>query len=94
MMETVGLIAGIILPLWNIPLIVRIVRRKSSQDISMWWAMGVWACILLMAPSGIRLDSLAWRTFNYLNVVLFTGVAVTVLIYRRPKGEPRERSAE
>ena len=50
--ENIGLIASIVMPLFNIPLIVKIVRRRSSMDISMSWVMGVWVCALLMAPSG------------------------------------------
>ena len=50
--ENIGLMASIVMPLFNIPLIVKIVRRRSSADISMSWVMGVWSCALLMAPSG------------------------------------------
>jgi uncharacterized protein with PQ loop repeat len=47
MTEKIALIAAIILPLWNIPLIVRIIRRRSSKDISRAWAVGVWLCFVL-----------------------------------------------
>ena len=83
MIDTIGLIASIALPLWNIPLMINIVRRKSSSDISMWWVMGVWVCILLMAPSGLKSQDIVWRTFNLMNLVLFTMVVVTVLKYRK-----------
>ena len=43
MIQTIALIASIVLPLWNIPLILKIIRRKSSRDVSMSWAVGVWA---------------------------------------------------
>ncbi len=81
--EMLGLIGAIVLPLWNIPLIIRIVKRKSSQDISLWWVLGVWVCILLMAPSGLVSKDVVWRTFNYLNALLFTGVMVVSLKYRK-----------
>ena len=41
MIETLGVIAGIALPLFNIPLILKIIKRKSSQDISLTWVIGV-----------------------------------------------------
>ena len=82
MIETIGLIAAVILPLWNIPLILKIVQRRSSRDISLSWALGVWVCILLMAPSGFRSPDIVWRTFNMINLVLFTAVVVTAIKYR------------
>jgi len=83
--QTIGVIAGIVLPLWNIPLIARINPRTSSQDISLWWVMGVWVCIVLMAPSGFTSTDIVWRTFNYMNVLFFTLVMVCVLAYRKPR---------
>ncbi|MCR4336397.1 MAG: hypothetical protein NUV91_01125 [Candidatus Omnitrophica bacterium] len=79
----VGFVAAIILPLWNIPLIINIVKRKSSRDISLWWALGVWVCILLMAPSGFVSPDPIWRTFNIMNVILFTFVVIFTLKYRK-----------
>lgn len=86
LIDTIGFIAAVILPLWNLPLIIRIIKRRSSEDISMWWAMGVWACILLMFPSGLRSQDPVWRIFNIMNVVFFSGVAAATLRYRKPKG--------
>ena len=80
--ENIGLAAGIIMPFFNIPLIVRILRRKSSADISISWAMGVWVCAILMAPSGFTSSDMVWRCFNIVNLVLFTGVVVAVWRYR------------
>ena len=85
--DILGLVAAIILPLWNIPLILRIIQRKSSADISLWWVMGVWTCLVLMAPSGLQSKDIVWRTFNITNIILFSAVAVTALIYRK-KREP------
>lgn len=82
-MQKIALIAAIVLPLWNIPLIVRIVKRKSSRDISIYWALGVWTCFLLMAPEAFRSPDLVWRTFNVVNLILFTAVVIAVLVYRR-----------
>ena len=84
MSETVGMLAAILLPLWNIPLIVRIQRRKSSQDVSPSWALGVWACLLLMLPAGLGSPDAVFRTFTVANLVLFSFVVVQVFRYRRP----------
>ena len=81
--ENIGLAAAIVMPFWNIPLIVRIIRRRSSSDISMSWAMGVWICALLMAPSGFTSKDMVWRCFNIVNLVLFTGVVIAVWRYRK-----------
>ncbi|MCK4912389.1 MAG: hypothetical protein KAS05_01560 [Candidatus Omnitrophica bacterium] len=88
MVQKIALIASIILPFWNIPLIVRVIKRKSSRDISMYWAVGVWICFVFMAPAGFVSKDLVWRTFNIVNFIFFTIVLIIVLIYRkeRPKG--------
>lgn len=86
LIKMVGLVASVILPLWNIPLIVRIVKRKSSEDVSLYWACGVWICFLLMFPSGLISADIVWKTFNIMNFILFSGVVATVLIFRKKKG--------
>ena len=83
MMETISLIASMVLPMFNIPLIMRVVRRKSSSDISLTWVWGVWTCMLLMAPSGLTSSDLVWRTFSISNLIFFTVVAIIVTIYRK-----------
>lgn len=83
LVEQVGLVASIAMPLWNIPLILRIIKRRSSADISMGWLLGVWICAILMAPAGFRSADIVWRTFNIMNLVLFTGVVITVLKFRK-----------
>ncbi len=83
LVEQVGLAASVALPLWNIPLIIKIVKRRSSADISMTWVLGVWVCSLLMAPSGFVSKDIVWRTFNIVNIVLFSGVAFAALKYRK-----------
>ena len=81
--ENIGLVAAIVMPFFNIPLIVKIIRRRSSIDISMSWVMGVWICALLMAPSGFTSKDIVWRCFNIVNLVLFTGVVIAVWRYRK-----------
>ncbi len=89
MFEKLGFFSAIVLPLWNIPLMVRIIQRRSSQDISLWWLLGVWICILLMFPAGVRSADPIWRTFTYTNTFLFTGVVLVALKYRRSGRQDR-----
>lgn len=83
--ETLGLVGSIVLPFWNIPLIRKMIRRKSSQDISVSWALGVWFCALMMFPAGLRSADVVWRTYNIVNFALFSLVVITVLYYREKK---------
>ena len=80
--EKIGIVAGVTMPLFNIPLILRIVQRKSSADISLSWAMGVWICILLMTPQALRSHDAAFRSFGVVNLFFFTAVTFCVLKYR------------
>ena len=82
MIKLVGLIAAVVLPLWNIPLIARIRQRKSSKDISLWWTLGVFVCLLLMLPSGITSPDVVFRIFSLVNIVLFSVVVIHVVRYR------------
>jgi len=82
-MQKIALIAAIILPMWNIPFIFRIVKRGSSEDISIYWAIGVWFCLVLMAPSGFTSSDIVWRVFNIVNLALFSLVLIFVLAYRK-----------
>ena len=82
LITTAGLIAGVLLPLWNIPLVLRIGRRRSSADISLAWAVGVWACILLMLPAALVSSDVVFRIFSILNAVFFTAVVIQVFRYR------------
>jgi hypothetical protein len=40
--QILGVVSGVLMPLFNIPLILRIARRRSSEDISVAWVVGVW----------------------------------------------------
>lgn len=83
MVQKIAMIAAVVLPLWNIPLIARIVNRKSSRDISIYWALGVWTCIILMMPYTFISDDLVLKVFNIMNLILFSLVVIFVLIYRK-----------
>ena len=87
MLDQIALVAAVALPLWNIPLIIRVIQRKSSEDISLMWAVGVWICLVLMAPSGFKSPDLVWKMFNIVNIICFTGVVAVVLIYHKPKSK-------
>lgn len=80
--ETIALIGSIALPMWNIPLVIHIIKRKSSKDISLPWALGVWVCILLMFPQALISKDLVWKTFSIMNIVMFSAVVFVTLYYR------------
>jgi uncharacterized protein with PQ loop repeat len=82
-MEKVALIAAIILPLWNIPLIIRIIKRRSSKDISILWAIGVWICLLAMFPAGIRSSDIVYKMFTFVNFFFFTFVMVFTVLFHK-----------
>ncbi len=82
LLRTIGLVAGVVMPLWNIPLILKIRRRQSSKDISLPWALGVFGCIVLMLPAALVSPDMVFRAFAISNVVLFGFVVAQVLRYR------------
>ena len=82
MIQLIGLIGAVAMPLWNIPLIARIEQRKSSKDLSVSWALGVLACILLMLPASLRSPDVILRVFGVANAALFSLVVIQILRYR------------
>jgi uncharacterized protein with PQ loop repeat len=81
-LQIIGLIAGVILPLWNIPLIARIQKRKSSKDISLYWAFGVWVCILLVLPAAWFSADPVFKYSWLINFALFSAVVFQVVRFR------------
>ncbi len=81
LIQTIGMISGIVMPFFNIPLILRIVRRRSSEDISLVWAVGAWICVMGMVPQSLRLPDPVLMTFGIVNGLFFTGVFVSVLFF-------------
>ncbi len=77
----VGLISGILMPFFNIPLIWHIVRRRSSLDISLFWVIGVEVCVLGMLPSAWRSTDFVLKSFGVVNTLFFTVVCVVVLYF-------------
>ena len=82
-MIILGMLAAIVLPLFNIPLMIKMRRRKSSSDISLVWTIGVFSCVLLMLPAAILSKDLVFKLFAVMNVILFSGVVYHVLKYRK-----------
>ncbi len=81
----IGVIASFALPLFNIPLILRMIERKSSEDISMIWVIGVWVCIILMTPRALMSKDLAFQVYGVMNIVFFTLVLFFSAKYRKRK---------
>jgi hypothetical protein len=81
MISKLGMISAIGMPLFDIPLIARIIRRKSAEDISLIWVFGIWACILGMLPSSLISADPILCAFGIVNTVLFTAVVVAVVAY-------------
>ena len=81
--EKIGVVSGIALPLFNIPLIYKLIQRKSSKDLSLTWALGVWVCIVLMTPQALRSVDLAFRLYGIVNIIFFSIVVFFVLKYRK-----------
>ena len=81
--NTIGIVAAAIMPLFNIPLIAKIIKRKSSRDFSLSWAIGVWVCIILMTPQALRSQDIAFRAYGIVNIIFFSIVVFFVLKYRK-----------
>ncbi len=82
MIKLLGLIAALVLPLWNIPLIMKISERKSSKDFSLWWAFGVWITLLAMLPSALVSDDFVFKVFNIANLTIFSAVVFQIVRHR------------
>ncbi len=81
--KTVGLVAAVTLPFWNIPLIIRIQQRKSSDDISLAWVLGAFTCMVLMLPSALISDDLVYRAYSVVNIFFFGTVVAQVLRFHK-----------
>ncbi len=86
--EIIGVAASFIMPLFNIPMMMHIIKRKSSNDISLVWVVGVWACILFMFPATLISTDLAFKVFGIMNITLFSAVLLITLKFRHKKVKP------
>ncbi len=87
MMNMIGSVTAFVMPFFNIPLILRLLKRKKSDDISLTWAGGVWVCIVLMTPKALHSPDIAFRLFGYSNIVFFSVVAFLIFYYRWKPGK-------
>jgi uncharacterized protein with PQ loop repeat len=81
MIQTLAMFGGILMPFFNIPLIIRIVQRRSSQDISLLWVVGVWFCVMAMLPHSLQSPEPMLLVFGVVNALFFTRVLATVLCF-------------
>ncbi|MDO8518973.1 MAG: hypothetical protein Q7T11_02275 [Deltaproteobacteria bacterium] len=83
--ETIGFIASVALPFFNIPLITRMIRRKSSEDLSLVWVVGVFVCIVAVFPAAWRSPDKTFKIFEIFNLVFFSAVTFFTIYYRSKK---------
>lgn len=81
LIQPLGMISGVLMPFFNIPLILRIVKRGSSADISLAWVIGVWVCVVGMVPASLQSTDKVLYWFAVVNVIFFTGVLAAVLYF-------------
>ena len=84
MIKTLGMVSAVAMPFFDIPLIWRVARRKSSADISLVWTFGIWVCILGMLPASLVSSDPILKAFAIVNTVLFTAVVAAVVLYHPP----------
>ncbi len=82
----IGPCAAFFLPFFDIPMILRLLKRKRSDDVSLIWTGGVWVCTLLMTPKAFTSEDLTLKLFGMSNVVLFSALAFLVFYYRLKPG--------
>lgn len=79
--KIVGVVASVILPLFNIPLILKIRKTGSSKDFSLTWTFGIMGCTLLMFPSVLLTNDIVFKAFGIINIVTFSIVMFYILKY-------------
>ena len=75
------MVSAIIMPLFNIPQILIVLRRKSSEGVSLIWVTGIELCILGILPSSLMSPDPILRAYGIVNTVFFTATFVVVLYY-------------
>ncbi len=78
-----GVTASIVLPLFNIPLVLKIRKRGSSKDFSLTWTFGIMGCTLLMIPSVLTTPDIVFKAFGIINFISFSTVMFYVLKYHQ-----------
>lgn len=80
--EKIGVFAAIAMPFFNIPLILRLWKRKSAKDLSLTWALGIWTCTVLMTPQALMSKDPAFKSFGIVNIAFFSLVTGLIIKYR------------
>lgn len=80
--DHLGLWSSIALPFFNIPLMVRLYKRKSSEDLSLIWVVGVFLCLLGILPDALESQDFTYKVFGITNVSFYSGVTFLALYYR------------
>jgi hypothetical protein len=89
------MLSGIVMPIFNIPLILRIVGRRSSGDISLVWVIGVWSCVIAMLPSSLQSPEPVLVVFGIVNSLFFSAVFFRgSLLSSEPQKVEQSRVAE
>lgn len=81
--QWLGLIASVVLPLFNIPLMMRMIRRRSSADLSLTWVLGVFFCIVATLPAAWYSPDIIFKIYQWVNITFFSGVVFFAIYYRR-----------
>lgn len=84
--QTLGFAAALFMPICNIPLIIKIIKRKTSNDISLFWVSGVELCVLAMLPSSLYSSDLVLKIFGLTNAFFFSIVTLVVWVYHHKNG--------
>ena len=90
--QSVGLVASIILPIFNIPLMIRIIKRRSSEDVSLIWVLGVYVCLVALLPAGLTSSDSVFKIFSFTNFCFFSGVTFCVVYFRLKKRGVKKNS--
>jgi uncharacterized protein with PQ loop repeat len=93
--KQLGMFSAIVMPLFNIPQIITVLRRKSAEGISLLWVTGIELCILGILPSSLLSPDPILRAYGIVNTVFFTATFATVLYYHpsvRRRTGPRRPS--
>jgi len=81
--KILGILGASLMPICNIPLILRIVKRNSSNDISLGWVFGVEICVLAMLPSSLLSEDPVLKLFGVVNSIFFSAVTLVVWMYHK-----------
>lgn len=91
--KELGYICSMIVPVFHIPLIMKLVRKKSSQEWSLLSVIGFWIATLGIQPWALMTDDRALTILNTLSLMFISVELVLVIKYRRnvppklPQGE-------